>query len=53
MADKIDDRETILVNANAIRNTKKASAKALGLIAKKIPAPVATPLPPLNLKNGE
>ena len=49
----MDPRETYRVIATVEKNTAMADAKTIGINAKKVPADVATPLPPLNLIKGE
>ena len=46
---RMDDTETIFVIKKTIKNTISGITAITGLIANRIPKPVATPLPPLNL----
>ena len=47
-AASIEDKETSLVAKNTMKKKPKAIKNAIGDNARITPAPVATPLPPLN-----
>lgn len=49
----IEPRETKRVIKRITRKIPRLMPSATGAIARKKPADVATPLPPLNLRNGD
>lgn len=51
IAAKIEPKEEYLVIITVINHTVKQESASIGLIARTTPSDVATPLPPLNLKN--
>ena len=50
---KIDPSDTNLVKTTTPIKVTKDTPNAIGASARKVPAEVATPLPPLNLIKGE